>query len=114
MEEKMNKMKGTMGELETVAKKVEDEKKHRDSQIKTLNEEMAIQEEAMAKLNKEKKGVEEQIRAVNDSLAAEEDKCNALNKMKHKLESNIDDVSTVTSHELGVQCSYHGVVVSCS
>ena len=72
---------------------VEEEKKARDNQIKTLNDEMAHQDESIAKLQKEKKGLDENLKKTQEDLQAEEDKCNHLNKLKQKLEGNIDEVS---------------------
>ena len=73
--------------------KVEEEKKARDNQIRTLNDEMARQDETIAKLNKDRKNVDGVLRETQDALQAEEDKCNHLTKLKSKLENQIDDVS---------------------
>ena len=72
---------------------MEEEKKARDNQIKTLNDEMARQDDQIAKLNKDKKHLDEDLRKTQEDLQAEEDKCNHLSKLKQKLESQIDDVS---------------------
>jgi len=69
----------------------EQEKQTKDNQIKTLNEEMARQDEALGKLGKDKKALEETIKKTQADLAAEEDKVNHLNKVKQKLEQQIDE-----------------------
>lgn len=71
----------------------EQDKQTKDKQIKTLNEELAKQDENAAKLGKDKKALEETIKKAQADLAAEEDKVNHLNKLKQKLEGQIDEVS---------------------
>lgn len=70
----------------------EQDKQSKDNQIKTLNDEMARQDEQLAKLNKDKKGLDETLKKTQEDLQAEEDKCNHLNKLKQKLEGTIDEV----------------------
>jgi len=70
----------------------EQEKQTKDNQIKTLNGELAKQDENVAKLSKDKKALEETIKKTQADLAAEEDKVNHLNKLKQKLEGSIDEV----------------------
>jgi len=70
----------------------EQEKQTKDNQIKTLNGELAKQDENVAKLSKDKKAMEETIKKTQADLAAEEDKVNHLNKLKQKLEGSIDEV----------------------
>ena len=72
--------------------KAEQDKQAKDNQIKTLNTEMARQEESIGKLGKDKKALEETIKKTQEALAAEEDKVNQLNKLKQKLEGSIDEV----------------------
>jgi len=87
--------------LNTVSKCVanywqaEQEKQTKDNQIKTLNAELAKQDENAAKLSKDKKALEETIKKTQADLAAEEDKVNHLNKLKQKLEGTIDEVRVV-------------------
>jgi predicted nuclease with TOPRIM domain len=54
------------------------EKNTKDNQIKTLQGEMAQQDESIAKLNKEKKHMEEVQKKTMDDLQKEEDKVNHL------------------------------------
>lgn len=70
----------------------EQEKQTRDNQIKTLQDEMAQQDEQIAKLSKEKKAMEELQKKTLEDLQAEEDKVNHLSKLKTKLEQTLDEV----------------------
>lgn len=72
---------------------VENERKTKDNQIKTLNDEMAKNDENIAKLNKDKKNFDEGLNKAHENLQAEEDKANHLAKLKVKLEHSIDEVS---------------------
>jgi len=76
----------------------EQEKQTKDNQIKTLNGELAKQDENVAKLSKDKKALEETIKKTQADLAAEEDKVNHLNKLKQKLEASIDEVRRSLIH----------------
>ena len=78
--------------MESNIHKVENERKTKDNQIKTLNDEMARNDETIAKLNKDKKSFEEGLAKAQQTLQAEEDKANHLAKLKQKLESSIDEV----------------------
>uniref|UniRef100_A0A0N5AQ97 Myosin head n=1 Tax=Syphacia muris TaxID=451379 RepID=A0A0N5AQ97_9BILA len=85
-------LKKTVSELETTIKKQESEKASKDNQIRTLQDEIASQDEMVAKINKEKKHQEEVNRKLLEDIQAEEDKVNHLNKMKVKLEQSLDDM----------------------
>merc|ERR1711902_258363 len=63
----------------------------KDSQIRTLRDEIAHQEDLIAKLHKEKKGVGESRQKTEEDIQAMEDKCNHLNKVKGKLEQSLDE-----------------------
>ena len=75
-----------------VSLQAEQEKQTRDNQIKTLQDEMAQQDDQIAKLGKEKKAMEEQQKKTLEDLQAEEDKVNHLSKLKTKLEQTLDEV----------------------
>ena len=79
----------------SICLQAEQEKTTKDNQIKTLQDEMAKQDEQIAKLGKEKKAMEEQQKKTMEDLQAEEDKVNHLNKLKAKLEQTLDEVRTV-------------------
>merc|ERR1712226_1679246 len=76
-----------MGTLE----QTEEDKMTKDSQIRTLREEIAHQEDLISKLQKEKKGVGESRQKTEEDIQSMEDKCNHLNKVKAKLEQALDE-----------------------
>ena len=84
----------------------EQEKQTKDNQIKTLNGELAKQDENVAKLSKDKKALEETIKKTQADLAAEEDKVNHLNKLKQKLEGSIDEVPRRSTLALDYSCIF--------
>ena len=92
LEEKGHEQKKAIETLELTLQKAEQDKQTKDNQIKTLNEEMARQDENIGKLQKDKKNLDETIKKTQADLAAEEDKVNHLNKLKQKLEQTIDEV----------------------
>ena len=62
------------------------DKATKDSQIRTLKEEISHQEELISKLQKEKRAVGDSRQKTEEDTQAMEDKCNHLNKVKAKLE----------------------------
>jgi len=85
-----------MENVQMTLQKAEQDKQMKDTQIRTLNEETARQNESIARMGKDKKAMDETIKTTQSALAAEEDKCNHLNKLKQKLEQNLDEVSLHT------------------
>ena len=77
----------------------EDDKSTKDSQIRTLKEEMAHQEDLIAKLQKEKRGVAETKQKTDEEIQAMEDKSNHLNKVKGKLEQSLDECEDTLERE---------------
>ncbi|KAJ8318328.1 hypothetical protein KUTeg_003419 [Tegillarca granosa] len=71
-------LKKDIEDLENSLAKSEQEKATRDNQIKTLQDEMASQDELIAKLNKDKKAMDEGQKKTLEALQAEEDKVNHL------------------------------------
>ena len=69
----------------------EDDKATKDSQIRTLKEEISHQEELIGKLGKEKRSVGDTRQKTEEDIQAMEDKCNHLNKLKAKLEQALDE-----------------------
>merc|ERR1719435_835833 len=67
-------LKKDIEDLERSLAKAEQEKNTKETQIKSLQDEMAQQDELIAKLTREKKKVEENNRKASDDLQAEEDK----------------------------------------
>merc|ERR1719418_455150 len=86
-----DKLKGEIQDLETCLANTEEDKATKDSQIRTLREEIAHQEELIAKLHKEKRGAGENRQKTEEDIQAMEDKCNHLNKVKSKLEQSLDE-----------------------
>jgi len=87
--------------VELNLQRAEQEKQTKDSQIRTLTDELTRQEETMARVNRDKKNLEELLKKTQEDLAGEEDKCNNLTKTKQKLEQTLDEVSyssPVSSH----------------
>ncbi|EPB73264.1 myosin head [Ancylostoma ceylanicum] len=86
-------------DLELSLKKAESEKQARDHNIRSLQDEMANQDEAVARLNKEKKHQEEVNRKLMEDLQAEEDRVNHMEKVRAKLEQQLDDLEDAMDRE---------------
>jgi len=93
------RLKGEIKTMEATLGACEDDKSTKDSQIRTLKEEIAHQEELIAKLNKEKRGVGDTKQKTEEDIRAMEDKCNHLNKVKAKLEQALDEVEDSLERE---------------
>merc|ERR1719191_1276312 len=79
-------------EAELAITKVEQEKGNRDHTIKTLQDEIAEQDEVINKLNKEKKHLSStQAKSAEDLVSAEE-KVHHLSQVKSQLESTLDQL----------------------
>jgi len=86
-----DRLRGDIKVLESQMEACEEDKSTKDSQIRTLRDEIAHQEELIAKLHKEKRGVGESRQKTEEDTQALEDKCNHLNKVKGKLEQALDE-----------------------
>merc|ERR1719391_1461031 len=86
-----DRLRGEIKELESKMEACEEDKATKDSQIRTLKEEIAHQEELIAKLHKEKRSIGDSRQKTEEDIQAIEDKCNYLNKVKGKLEQNLDE-----------------------
>merc|ERR1719370_303795 len=85
-------VKKDIEDVELAITKVEQEKGNRDHTIKTLQDEIAEQDEVINKLNKEKKHIAEtQAKSNDDSLSINE-KVAHLTSVKSKLESTLDEL----------------------
>lgn len=71
----------------------------KDSQIRSLKDELAAQEELVTKLQKEKKVWAEARQLKDEELQAAEDKSNHLTKIKMKLEQNLDELEDSVERE---------------
>merc|ERR1739844_251677 len=86
-----------MGEL--TLQKLEQEKTNRDHSIRSINDEVANQDEVINKLNKEKKMIgDNQAKAIEDLQAAQE-KVSHLNSIKSKLDSTHDELQDGVNRE---------------
>merc|ERR1712241_791271 len=79
--------------------KIEQEKTNRDHTIRSLNDEIANQDEVINKLNKEKKHISENAAKSAEDLGAAEDKVAHLNQIKSKLESTLDELESSLEKE---------------
>ena len=86
-----DRLRGEIQLLEAQMEACEEDKASKDSQIRTLKEEIAHQEELIIKLQKEKRGVGDSRQKTEEDTQALEDKCNHLNKVKGKLEQALDE-----------------------
>merc|ERR1711881_788904 len=93
------RMQAEIKELEVSFENCEEDKISKDSQIQTLREELAHQEDMIAKLNKEKRGVGDSKQKVEENIQATEDKCNHLNKVKARLEQSLDECEDTLEKE---------------
>merc|ERR1719427_680436 len=85
-----DRLRGEIKELESKMGACEEDKATKDSQIRTLKDEVAHQE-LIAKLHKEKRSIGDSKQKTEEDMQAMEDKCNYLNKVKGKLEQNLDE-----------------------
>merc|ERR1711913_43504 len=85
-------IKKDIEDLELAIQKLEQEKTNRDHNIRSLNDEIANQDEVINKLNKEKKHMGENSAKATEDLQAAQDKVDHLNKIKSKLESTLDEL----------------------
>merc|ERR1712184_190974 len=86
-----DKLRGDIKTLEATLETTEEDKMTKDSQIRTLREEIAHQEELVSKLQKEKRSITDGKQKTEEDIQSMEDKCNHLNKVKGKLEQALDE-----------------------
>merc|ERR1712073_37202 len=79
--------------------KCEDDKSTKDSQIRTLRDEIAHQEDLISKLGKDKKSTAEGRQKTEEDIQAMEDKCNHLGKVKGKLDQSLDECEDALARE---------------
>merc|ERR1712045_335212 len=92
-------IKKDIEDLELALQKLEQEKTNRDHNIRSLNDEVAQQDEVINKLNKEKKMIgDNQAKAIEDLQVAEE-KVSHLTSIKSKLESTLDELEDGANRE---------------
>merc|ERR1712001_598335 len=92
-------IKKDIEDLELAIQKLEQEKTNRDHNIRSLNDEIANQDEVINKLNKEKKHVAENNSKASEDLQSAEEKVSHLNNVKSKLESTFDELEDSLNKE---------------
>ena len=85
----------------------EEDKQTKDSQIRSLKEELVSQEELVSKLQKEKKAWADGRQQKEEELQSAEDKANHLTKIKMKLEQNLDELEDSVEREKKVRATIH-------
>merc|ERR1712098_179684 len=75
------------------------EKTNRDHTIRSLNDEIANQDEIINKLNKEKKHISENSAKSSEDLQNASEKVEHLLKIKSKLESTLDELEASAERE---------------
>merc|ERR1712021_250439 len=85
-------IKKEIGDMEITKQKIEQEKTARDHTIKTLNDEIASQDEEINKLTKEKKHISENAAKSAEDLLSAEEKLGHMNHVTKKLEGTFDEL----------------------
>ena len=85
--------------LEATVDKCEEDKLTKDSQIRTLKDEICHQSDLILKLGKDKKSTQESKQMTEESIQSAEDKCNHLSKVKGKLEQSLDECEDTLERE---------------
>merc|ERR1719220_2014218 len=93
------KLRHEIKNLEATVGRCEEDKNTKDSQIRTLRDEIAHQEDMIVKLGKEKKGAGEGRQKTEEDIQSAEDRCNHLNKVKGKLEQSLDECEDALERE---------------
>merc|ERR1719382_389028 len=93
------KLRHEIKNLEATVGRCEDDKNTKDSQIRTLRDEIAHQEDMIVKLGKEKKATGEGRQKTEEDIQSAEDRCNHLNKVKGKLEQSLDECEDTLERE---------------
>merc|ERR1712088_404087 len=99
LEQECTAVKKDIEDVEMAITKVEQEKTNRDHTIRSLNDEIASQDEIINKLNKEKKHIGDNAAKSSEDLAVAEEKVNHLNQIKKKLESTLDELESSLEKE---------------
>jgi len=92
-------VKKDIEDVELTILKVEQEKTNRDHSIRSLNDEIAEQDEVINKLNKEKKHIAETQAKSSEDLICAEEKVSHLNSIKGKLEMTLDELEGALDKE---------------
>merc|ERR1712223_1494559 len=93
------RLKGEVKAMESTMEACEDDKSTKDSQIRTLKEEISHQEELIGKLGKEKRSVGDTRQKTEEDIQSAEDRCNHLNEVKGELEQSLDECEDTLGRE---------------
>merc|ERR1712158_349213 len=99
LEQECTAVKKDIEDVDMAIQKIEQVKTNRDHTIRSLNDEIANQDEVINKLNKEKKHVSENAAKSAEDLTVAEDKVAHLNQIKNKLESTLDELESSLERE---------------
>merc|ERR1719460_2493133 len=99
LEQEVVAVKKDIDDVNMAITKVEQEKTNRDHTIRSLNDEIASQDEIINKLNKEKKHIGDNAAKSSEDLTVAEEKVNHLNQIKKKLESTLDELESSLEKE---------------
>merc|ERR1719481_1236332 len=92
-------IKKEIGDMALIVQKLEQEKTARDHTIKTLNDEIASQDEVINKLTKEKKHVSENAAKSAEDLLTAEEKLAHMSQVTKKLEGTYDELESSLEKE---------------
>merc|ERR1719187_3198793 len=92
LEQENEVIKREIQDMELNLQKMEQEKAAKDYTIRSLNDEIAEQDERINKLNKEKKYISENSAKSSDDLNNASDKVEHLTNIKAKLETTLDEL----------------------
>jgi len=98
-DQEISGFKKDIEDLDLQMQKGETDKVTKETQIRTLSDEVAHQDELINKINKEKKHLQECNQKTAEDVQAVEDKCNHLNKVKGKLEQTLDEIEDSLERE---------------
>ena len=99
LEQEVVAVKKDIDDVNMAITKVEQEKTNRDHTIRSLNDEIASQDEIINKLNKEKKHIGDNAAKSSEDLAVADEKVNHLSQIKKKLESTLDELESSLEKE---------------
>merc|ERR1719431_1383674 len=92
-------LKKDIADVEMTIQKIEQEKTNKDHTIKTLNDEIAIQDEIINKINKETKHIGANSAKAAEDLQVANEKVDHLNRVQTKLESTLDELESSVTNE---------------
>jgi len=98
-DQEIHAFKKDMEDLDLQIQQSESDKMTKETQIRTISDEISHQDELINKINKEKKHLQECNQKTAEDVQGIEDKCNHLNKVKAKLEQTLDEIEDSLERE---------------